>query len=89
MYWKSEPMFVCRLEDKDLPALGGPAEKVRPRGMGWGARRRCRPLQWPCESAASRSSPAALGRNHGCRRRCRPRWGPAGAGGTVETGSGR
>lgn len=32
MYWKSDPMFVCRLEDKDLPALGGPAEKVRGRG---------------------------------------------------------
>ncbi|NWH50538.1 LHX8 protein, partial [Fregata magnificens] len=27
MYWKSDPMFVCRLEDKDLPALGGPSEK--------------------------------------------------------------
>ncbi|NXO41438.1 LHX8 protein, partial [Locustella ochotensis] len=29
MYWKSDPMFVCRLEDKDLPALGGPAEKAQ------------------------------------------------------------
>ncbi|KAI6064265.1 LIM/homeobox protein Lhx8 [Aix galericulata] len=28
MYWKSDPMFVCRLDDKDLPALGGPSEKV-------------------------------------------------------------
>lgn len=27
-------MFVCRLEDKDLPALGGPAEKVCGRGGG-------------------------------------------------------
>lgn len=31
-------MFVCRLEDKDLPALGGPAEKVC--GRGGGAARR-------------------------------------------------
>lgn len=36
MYWKSDPMFVCRLDDKDLPALGGPAEKVR----GWAGGRR-------------------------------------------------
>lgn len=31
MYWKSDPMFVCRLEDKDLPALGDTSEKVRGR----------------------------------------------------------
>ncbi|NXK51881.1 LHX8 protein, partial [Chauna torquata] len=46
MYWKSDPMFVCRLEDKDLPALGGPSEKVsgrQPPGGGGAerARRRC------------------------------------------------
>lgn len=28
MYWKSDQMFVCKLEDKDIPALGISAEKV-------------------------------------------------------------
>ncbi|XP_048717962.1 LIM/homeobox protein Lhx8 isoform X3 [Caretta caretta] len=27
MYWKSDPMFVCKLEDKDIPALGISTEK--------------------------------------------------------------
>ncbi|NXT00242.1 LHX8 protein, partial [Jacana jacana] len=40
MYWKSDPMFVCRLEDKDLPALGGPSEKVC--GAAGRGRARCR-----------------------------------------------
>lgn len=39
MYWKSDPMFVCRLEDKDLPALGGPSEKVSGRAPLPGAGR--------------------------------------------------
>lgn len=28
MYWKSEQMFVCKLEEKDVPELAVPPEKV-------------------------------------------------------------
>lgn len=28
MYWKSDQMFVCKLEEKDVPELAVPTEKV-------------------------------------------------------------
>lgn len=28
MYWKSDQMFVCKLEEKDVPDLAVPPEKV-------------------------------------------------------------
>lgn len=28
MYWKNEQMFVCKLEEKDVPELAVPPEKV-------------------------------------------------------------
>lgn len=28
MYWKSDQMFVCKLEEKDVPELAVPPEKV-------------------------------------------------------------
>lgn len=65
MYWKSDPMFVCRLEDKDLPALGGPAEKVR----GGGVRRaRGRCLGWGGGRFGRLSVPAVPRRSYGSRR---------------------
>lgn len=73
MYWKSDPMFVCRLEDKDLPALGGPAEKVR--GRGGGAARAVAQLGWSggpgrgarAESWGHRGRRQGPGRTHRCR----------------------
>lgn len=95
MYWKSDPMFVCRLEDKDLPALGGPSEKVRGvagerTGSGW--RRgesgvpvpdaKGRPLPAPVRRPRVRPFHLGPRRNSGS---CRdpPRWGPTGAGRTA------
>lgn len=28
MYWKSDQMFVCKLEEKDVPELAVPPKKV-------------------------------------------------------------
>ena len=28
MYWKSDQMFVCKLEEQDVPELAVPLEKV-------------------------------------------------------------
>ncbi|NWR11310.1 LHX8 protein, partial [Paradoxornis webbianus] len=59
MYWKSDPMFVCRLEDKDLPALGGPAEKASPTAAD----------EDSCSSSAAlspSSSPRSMASGSGC-----------------------
>lgn len=32
MYWKSDQMFVCKLEEKDVPELAVLPEKVSRRG---------------------------------------------------------
>ncbi|NXV57536.1 LIM/homeobox protein Lhx8 isoform X1 [Molothrus aeneus] len=59
MYWKSDPMFVCRLEDKDLPALGGPAEKASPAAAD----------EDSCSSSAAlspSSSPRCMASGSGC-----------------------
>ncbi|NXU83329.1 LHX8 protein, partial [Xiphorhynchus elegans] len=59
MYWKSDPMFVCRLEDKDLPALGGPAEKASPAAAD----------EDSCSSSAAlspSSSPRSMASGSGC-----------------------
>ncbi|NXJ50026.1 LHX8 protein, partial [Spizaetus tyrannus] len=55
MYWKSDPMFVCRLEDKDLPALGGPSEK----GTGVTGRRRRGSLRAALRDSASEGNRTA------------------------------
>ncbi|NXJ84056.1 LHX8 protein, partial [Trogon melanurus] len=61
MYWKSDPMFVCRLEDKDLPALGGPSEKASPGAAA---------DEDSCSSSAalspSSSSPRSMASGSGC-----------------------
>uniref|UniRef100_A0A8C9EMA7 LHX8 protein n=1 Tax=Pavo cristatus TaxID=9049 RepID=A0A8C9EMA7_PAVCR len=59
MYWKSDPMFVCRLEDKDLPALGGPSEKESPAAAD----------EDSCSSSAAlspSSSPRSMASGSGC-----------------------
>jgi hypothetical protein len=35
MYWKSDQMFVCKLEEKDVPELAVPREKVSEQTPGW------------------------------------------------------
>lgn len=95
MYWKSDPMFVCRLEDKDLPALGGPSEKVRGaasgRTGGEGGRRGASAAPVPAAGAAAapaasrcrRSPPEPGGRGP------RPRGGAPAPGGAPQVPAGR
>lgn len=59
MYWKSDPMFVCRLEDKDLPALGDTSEKESPAAAD----------EDSCSSSAAlspSSSPRSMASGSGC-----------------------
>ncbi|XP_076194322.1 LIM/homeobox protein Lhx8-like [Aptenodytes patagonicus] len=52
-------MFVCRLEDKDLPALGGPSEKASPAAAD----------EDSCSSSAAlspSSSPRSMASGSGC-----------------------